>query len=280
MLTATREPTIGERVIDSLAATPDPRLKEIMTSLLTHLHAFVQEVNLAEAEWLSGIRFLIETGQMPRPEFIILSDVLGISSQVVAGSHAVEPGTTESTVLGPFYRAGAPELPASASISQDGKGETVIVRGQVLSTAGQPIANALLDVWQGNDEGLYEGQDPNQPEMNLRGKFRTDTDGCYEFRAVKPAPYQVPMDGPAGRLLTALGRSPYRPAHIHLQVSAPGFAPLTTHLFVKGDPYLATDAVFAVKNDLVADFVRHEQPAAGIPTPFYTVAYDFVLKSL
>jgi catechol 1,2-dioxygenase len=276
---------ITARALRSLDQTPNPRLKTIMASLIRHLHAFIREVEPTEAEWWQAIQFLTRVGQMcddRRQEFILLSDALGASILVDAINHHAHDGATESTLLGPFYRPGAPELPASASISRDGRGEPVVMSGRVLSTDGTPIAGAVLDVWQANAHGLYEQQDPTQPDMNLRGRFRTDADGRYTFVTVKPASYPIPDDGPVGELLRALGRHPYRPAHIHFIVTAEGHAPLTTHLFVAGDPYLDSDAVFGTKDSLVVPFVRNESAAEaaryGVRAPFYTVQYDFVLR--
>ncbi len=284
MVAVETEAQITERVLKSLEQTPNPRLKTVMTSLIKHLHAFVQEVQLSEAEWLQAIQFLTAVGQKcdeKRQEFILLSDTLGVSMLVDAINHRAEHGATESTVLGPFYREGARELAAGESISLDGKGEPAIVSGRVLSTDGTPIAGAVLDVWEGNDDGLYEQQDPNQPDMNLRGRYRTDAEGRFTVVGIKPVSYPVPTDGPVGQLLLALGRHPYRPAHIHFIISAEGYRPLTTHLFASGDPYLDSDAVFGKKDSLVVDFERHDSPEEaarrGVRAPFYTVEYDFVL---
>jgi catechol 1,2-dioxygenase len=279
------ESSITESVLRSLEQTANPRLKTIMTSLITHLHAFISEVELTEAEWMQAIQFLTRVGQMcddRRQEFILLSDTLGVSMLVDAINHRTDSGSTESTVLGPFYREGARDLPMGASISLDGQGEPAIVSGRVLSTSGGPINGAVLDVWEGNENGLYEQQDPNQPDMNLRGRFRTGPDGRYSIVAIKPVSYPVPDDGPVGEMLRALGRHPYRPAHIHFIVSAEGHAPLTTHLFASGDPYLDSDVVFGTKDSLIVDFARHdsaeEAKQRGVQAPFYTVEYDFVLK--
>jgi protocatechuate 3,4-dioxygenase beta subunit len=276
---------ITESVLRSLEQTPDPRLKQIMASLIRHLHDFVREVELTEAEWFQAIQFLTRVGQMcddRRQEFILLSDTLGVSMLVDAINHRAEGGATESTVLGPFYRPEARELPAGGSISLDGRGEPAVVSGRVLSTDGTPIAGALLDVWEGNEDGLYEQQDPNQPDMNLRGRFRTDAEGRYTIVAMKPVSYPVPDDGPVGEMLRAIGRHPYRPAHIHFIVSADGHLPLTTHLFAKGDPYLDSDAVFGTKDSLIVDFERNDSAEEAakhtVQAPFYTVEYDFVLK--
>ncbi len=279
------EEQITQNVLESLAHTPNPRLKQVMTSLISHLHAFIREVELTQEEWALGIQFLTRTGQLcdeKRQEFILLSDVTGVSMLVDAINHRLPDGATESTVLGPFYREGAPELPLGASISKDGRGEPLVMSGRVLSIDGTPIPGALLDVWETDENGLYEQQDPEQPDMNLRGKFRTDSEGRYYFTGIKPVSYPIPDDGPVGQLLRALGRHPFRPAHIHLIISAEGFVPVTTHLFVKGDPYLDSDAVFGTKDSLIVDFVRHDSQEEAaryhVTAPFYRVDYDFVLK--
>ncbi|MFL5661993.1 MAG: intradiol ring-cleavage dioxygenase [Ktedonobacteraceae bacterium] len=281
------EEQITQNVLDSMAQTPSPRLKQVMSSLVSHLHAFVREVELTQEEWALGIQFLTRTGQMcddKRQEFILLSDISGTTMLVDAINHRSPDGATESTIFGPFYREGAPELPTGATISQDERGEPVVVTGRVLSTDGTPIPGALLDIWETDENGLYEQQDPKQPDMNLRGKFRTDHEGRYCFVGIKPVSYAIPDDGPVGQLVRALGRHPFRPAHIHLLISARGFAPVTTHLFVKGDPYLDSDAVFGTKDSLIVDFIRQdsEEDAARyhVSAPFYKVAYDFVLKPL
>lgn len=279
------ETSITESVLRSLDGAADPRLKTIMTSLIRHLHAFIREVELTEAEWWQAIQFLTRVGRMcddRRQEFVLLSDTLGVSMLVDAINHRADGGATESTVLGPFYREGARELPAGASISLDGRGEPAVVTGRVLGTDGAPIAGAVLDVWEGNENGLYEQQDPHQPDMNLRGRFHSDAAGRYEIVAIKPVSYPIPDDGPVGHMLRALGRHPYRPAHIHFIVSAEGYLPVTTHLFAKGDPYLTSDAVFGTKDALIVDFVRDDSPEAaathGVRAPFYRVDYDFVLR--
>lgn len=281
------EEQITQNVLHSMANTPNPRLKQVMDSLIIHLHDFIRDVELTQEEWGLAIQFLTRTGQMcddKRQEFILLSDITGTTMLVDAINHRLPDGATESTIFGPFYREGAPELPLGATISQDSQGEPAVVMGRVLSTDGTPIPGALLDIWETNENGLYEQQDPNQPDMNLRGKFRTDSEGRYYFVAIKPVSYSIPDDGPVGQLLRSLGRHPFRPAHIHLLISARGFVPVTTHLFVKGDPYLDSDAVFGTKDSLVVDFIRHdaEEEAARyeVSAPFYKVEYDFVLKPL
>lgn len=279
------EHTVTEAVLRQTSDGADPRLRQIMTSLVSHLHAFIREVELTPGEWMTGIKFLTEVGHLcddRRQEFVLLSDTLGASILVDAINHRGQDGATESSLLGPFYRDGAKELPLSADIATEADGEPVIVSGCVRTSAGRPIAGALLDVWQASGNGLYDVQDPIQPDMNLRGKFRTEGNGRYEFRTVKPSFYGVPTDGPVGAMLRAMGRHPNRPAHLHFIVSADGFVPVATTLFTAGDPYLDSDAVLGVKSALIVDYVRHDAAAeaarVGVPVPFYTVAYDFVLK--
>jgi protocatechuate 3,4-dioxygenase beta subunit len=279
------EHDLTEAVEQRLRTTADPRMREIMTSLVRHLHDFVREVELTEAEWFEGIRFLTDTGHASgdkRQEFILLSDTLGVSMLVDAINHRHPEGATQSTVFGPFHREGAPALPAGANIAAaTAGGEPTFVSGRVTDTTGRPLTGALLDVWQAAPNGLYDSQDPQQNGLNLRGKFHTDGEGRYSFQTVKPVNYPIPSDGPVGRMLRACGRHPYRPAHIHFIVSAAGHRPVTTHVFVEGDPYLDSDAVFAVKTSLITPFVKHTAPhkaaARNTTTPFYTVDYDFAL---
>jgi hydroxyquinol 1,2-dioxygenase len=278
------ESNITDNVLESIENTANPRVKTIMASLIRHLHAFVRDVELSEEEWLAAIQFLTRTGQKcddKRQEFILLSDTLGVSMLVDAINHRARHGETESTVLGPFYRPGARELPFGASISSRDTGEPTVYSGRVLTPEGQPIAGALLDVWETNEEGFYDSQIPDLDGMDLRGLFRTNAAGEYKFVGIRPVSYPIPTDGPVGEMLEAIGRHPWRPAHIHLVISAEGFAPLTTHLFVAGDPYLTSDAVFGTKDSLVVEFVAHDSPEEaaqhGVRAPFYTAEYDFVL---
>lgn len=262
-----------------------PRLREVMHILVKHLHAAAKEARLTTEEWATTIRFLTETGQMCsewRQEFILLSDVLGLSMLVDAINHERPATATENTVLGPFHLQGVPHYPKGANICLDGKGEPLVVRGQVLDIFGRPIAGATLDVWAANDEGFYDVQQKGiQPDFNLRGLFTTEADGSYWFRTVKPRYYPIPDDGPVGQLLAALGRHPFRPAHLHFLVSAPGYETVVTHIFTPDCPYLAEDAVFGVKESLVADF-RHvddsdEAAQLGFANPFWAVNRTFVL---
>ena len=279
------EANSAEVVISRIAADTDPRLRQIVSVLVKHLHAAVKELEPSQDEWLQAIQFLTATGHKCddwRQEFILLSDVLGVSMLVDAINNRKPSGASESTVLGPFHVDGAPELAMGADICLDQKGEPMLVRGRILDTEGQPIAAAKIDVWQANDEGFYDVQQQGiQPEFNLRGVFRTGADGAYWFRGVKPRYYPIPADGPVGQMLQALGRHPYRPAHLHYIITANGFAPLTTHIFDPDDKYIHSDAVFGVKQSLMAKFDWIDQPQAiadaDMTTPFYLVEHDFVL---
>ena len=265
----------------------DPRLKSIMTSVITHLHAVVREVEPTLGEWGQAIDFLTQVGHWcddTRQEFILLSDTLAVSMLVDALAHRKPDSATESTVLGPFHVPGAPELQFGANISKGRSGEPTLVTGRVLGIDGTPIANAKLDVWQASAEGLYDVQETERfPDMNLRGIFYTDSEGQFGFCTEKPASYPVPTDGPVGVMLKALGRHAMRPAHIHFMVSAEQHQPLTTHLFVRGDPYLESDAVQAVKDSLIVDFKQLDDPVEaeqfGISSPYFRVNEDFRLAS-
>jgi catechol 1,2-dioxygenase len=256
-----------------------------MSALIRHVHAAVKEVEPTDAEWMAAIEFLTETGHLCsqwRQEFILLSDTLGISMLVDAINHRKPSGATESTVLGPFHVADAPHRALGDTIALDGKGQPLHISGRVLDERGQPIAGATLDTWESNPDGFYDVQQRGiQPEHNLRGVFTTGPDGHFRFRTVMPTSYPIPHDGPVGKMLLSLGRHPYRPAHVHFIVKAAGFQPLTTHLFVPGDPYLASDAVFAVKESLIGAFVQHDDAAQAkkldLANPFWTLERDFVL---
>jgi catechol 1,2-dioxygenase len=281
------EQDITAEALQRFAATPDPRLRQIMLALVNHLHAFVKEVELTETEWFQAIEILTEAGRMcsdKRQEFILFSDTLGVSMVVDLINHRKPDGATESTVFGPFHRLGAPELPAGGNIAHlDKSGTPTLVGGRVLDLEGNPIEGALLDVWQTQSSGLYDSQDASLGELHMRGKFRSDRAGRFLIRTVLPVNYPIPSDGPVGRMLRATGRHPWRPAHIHFVVSAEGYEPVTTHIFDRTDEYLDTDAVFAVKDSLICDFVRHEEPDGeaarlGVKPPFYSADFDFRLK--
>jgi hydroxyquinol 1,2-dioxygenase len=279
------ERTITQAVIERLSNCDDPRFKRVMTSMITHLHDFVRDVHLTEAEWIAAIQFLTAVGQTctdKRQEFILLSDTLGVSVLVITLNHPADQGSAESTVLGPFYWEGAPDLPLGSNLADGVTGEPTFYSGRVLGAEGRPLENALLDIWSGNGDGDYDMQIPGQTSMKARGKIRTDAAGRYWFRSIRPTYYPVPTDGPVGVMLRKMGRHPNRPGHIHMIVSAPGYRPVTTHLFVAGSQYLDTDAVFGMKESLVAQFDRHP-PGVGpngerLDTPFYTVNYDFRLR--
>lgn len=267
------------------AETADPRLRFAMEVIVRKLHEAVKEIEPTQEEWMTAIRFLTGTGHKCddwRQEFILLSDVLGVSMLVDAINSRRPSGATENTVLGPFHVADAPELPMGANICLDGKGEPMFVHGAVRDTAGTPLEGVKIDVWQANDEGFYDVQQKGiQPEFNLRGVFRTGADGRYFFYAVKPKFYPIPADGPVGKLLGALGRHPYRPAHFHYILEKEGFDRLTTHIFDPDDPWIGSDAVFGVKASLMAEFRPVDDPAEaakhGLTGRFFDVEKDFVL---
>lgn len=295
---------LTEAVLASFEGSSSPRFREIMQSLVRHLHAFVEEVEPTEEEWFEAIEFLTRTGQISddkRQEFILLSDTLGVSMLVVGINHrkatgdtesaeAVEvvgpgnghsTGVTEATVFGPFFVEGAPLFENGDDLANGAPGEPCFVEGRVRSTNGDPIPNAHLEVWQADDEGLYDVQREGLLGAQGRGHLYADEEGRFHFRTVRPEPYPIPYDGPVGDMLKAANRSPMRPAHIHFMISAPGYETVTTHVFASGDEYLDSDAVFGVKETLITDFTRHEPGAAPdgtqMDTPFYTVSYDFVL---
>jgi protocatechuate 3,4-dioxygenase beta subunit len=275
----------AEVVAAAFAGTPDPRLRELVTALVRHLHAFVKEVEPTEAEWAYAIDFLTRTGHLSdgaRQEFILLSDVLGISMLVDTINHRSRGTSTESTVLGPFHMVESPPRELGDTIALDGKGTPCLVSGRVTGPAGEPIPGARVDVWQASDDGFYDVQQPDvQPERNLRGLFTADGEGRYRFRSIVPRYYPIPDDGPVGELLAATGRHPYRPAHLHYIVGAPGYRPVTTHVFVADSPYLDSDAVFGVKDSLVRDVPEVDDPAraaeAGLPNPFRSLEFDITL---
>src|SRR5580704_7365195 len=216
------EKSITAAVIGRLADSDDPRFKHIMTSLIGHLHDFVREVQLTESEWFTAIQFLTDVGQTcssKRQEFILLSDTLGVSVLVITLNHPADQGSVESTVQGPFYWEGAPELPLGSNLAEGVKGEPTFYSGRVLSEDGRPLENALLDIWSGDGEGNYDMQIPGEAGMKARGRSRTDAQGRYWFRSIRPTFYPVPTDGPVGRMLRHMGRHPYRPGHIHMIVS-------------------------------------------------------------
>jgi hydroxyquinol 1,2-dioxygenase len=279
---------ITQAVLDRLADDADPRFKQIISAVVRHAHALVREVDLKPDEWMAAIQFLTKVGQTcddKRQEFILLSDTLGISMLVVQLEQARRSrdlkGATEATVQGPFYWAGAPELPLGSDIGEGMAGEPAYYSGRVTDTHDQPIANCCLDVWSGDGEGVYDMQKDRDAGMQLRARFYTDAEGRYRFWSIKPTFYPVPDDGPVGDMLRAMGRHPNRPGHIHTMVYKDGFVPLTTHLFAADSPYLDSDAVFGVRDSLIVPFLRHAAGKAPdgrvIDKPFFSASYDFAL---
>jgi protocatechuate 3,4-dioxygenase beta subunit len=267
---------LTDEVLQAYAGTPDPRLRELLASLISHLHAFAVETNLTTSEWMAGLEFLTAVGQKcdpQRQEFILLSDVLGLSSLVETINAA--DGATEPTVLGPFHLPGAPRRQMGEQIGRPGDGEPTLIRGRVTDTGGSPLSGAVLDVWQGNANGLYDIQDPDQPAFNLRGVFETGADGGYAFRTIRPVSYPVPIDGPVGNVFRLSGRHNMRAAHVHAIVSAPGHMPVTTHIFDSENEYLDSDAVFGVRDSLIKKF-RPAGPADPADVT-YVVDADFAL---
>jgi len=281
------EANSADVVCARVAEAGNPRLAEVMGSVIRHLHAVVKEVEPTYEEWEQAIGFLTATGKIcddKRQEWILLSDVLGVSMLVDAINTRRPAGATENTVLGPFHVDGVPARALGDSISEDGLGEPLLVSGRILDLDGNAIAGAVIDTWQASHDGFYDNQQPDvQPEHNLRGIFRSDEDGTFHYRAVMPCSYGIPDDGPVGQMLHGLNRGNIRPAHLHFIISAPGYETVTTHIFVDGDPHLANDAVFGVKASLIGEFEKRDDPkqaaAAHMENPFWAVTYDFVLTS-
>ncbi len=266
----------AETVNARMGTDINPRLRTVMTSLIEHLHSFVKEVELSEAEWEVAINFLTRTGQIcseHRQEFILLSDTLGVSMLVDAISHRRAPGATENTVFGPFHVINSPIRQMGDNISLDGKGQSCLYQGRILDLQGKPITGAVLDVWSDNEDGFYDVQQPGQqPQWNNRGRFITGVDGRYSFRGIKPVSYPIPDDGPVGQMLAQLGRHPWRPAHMHFLITAEGYQRVVTHTFVAEDEYLTSDTVFGVKESLLQAF----EPNPNGDTQ-WLAAFDFVL---
>jgi hydroxyquinol 1,2-dioxygenase len=276
---------ITAKTVRSFDGTDSDRLRQIMQSLVTHLHAFVKDVSLTEDEWAAAIDVLTATGDITdahRQEFILWSDTLGVSMLVDALAHPTPSGATESTILGPFYVADSPVRPLGSDIAEQEAGTRAWVHGRILSTSGAPIPAAELDVWQNGNNQLYAVQDPDAPDDHLRGKFVTDENGEFFFSAVRPVPYPIPDDGPVGRMLADTGRHPWRPAHVHVVVRAPGYATLTTHIFDSTSRYLNDDTVFAVKESLVKEFIEHDggEPDSPFPgaDPWASLQMDIILN--
>ena len=282
------EENSAEVVTSRNAKSDDARLKEVMEVITRKLHEAVKEIEPTQEEWFNAIMFLTKTGHTCtdwRQEYILLSDVLGVSMLVDAINSRRPTGASENTVLGPFHIDGTPDLEMGDNICLDQKGEPMFVHGRILDTEGNPIEGASIDVWQANDEGFYDVQQQGiQPVFNLRGKFKTGADGRYWFRAVRPKHYSIPDDGPVGDLLRGLARHPFRPAHLHYIVAKDGFDTLTTHIFDPDDKYIHSDAVFGVKESLLAEFKPVEDldkaKEVGFEGPYFDVEHDFVLAKV
>jgi hydroxyquinol 1,2-dioxygenase len=276
---------ITQAALRSFDRTPSPRAKLLLQAAVKHLHAFATETNLTTNELIRLAEILTAAGQISdasRHEFLLMSDVMGLTMVVDYNTNKKPTGAFESSVLGPFYRADAPWIDNGGDICrQANAGTPTLISGRVLSTNGTPVGDAVLDIWQVPANGMYENTDPSQVEFNCRGRLRAADDGGYRFWTVKPVPYPIPKDGPAGLILDAAERHNMRAAHVHVIVEAPGYEKVISELFVSGDPYIESDAVFGVKDSLIADFVLHESAEDaekyGRPVPFFTANYDFVL---
>jgi protocatechuate 3,4-dioxygenase beta subunit len=272
--------TATEAALEQMAATPDPRLKEIADAAVRHLHAFARDVNLTPEEWIAGIQFLTAVGKACTPvrqEFILLSDVLGVSAVVNAlhDKKARELGS-QSSLLGPFYREGAPELALGASIVKNPSVPEIVLYGRITDNSGKPIPNALIQVWQTSEHGLYDLQTLGESGMDLRANFRADADGRYHFRTVRPLGYPIPMDGPVGAMVRAQNRHGFRPSHIHFLIGGEGFRELVTALYFGDDEHIDSDTVFGVSGSLVV--LAQNDPNAPIPG-LQAVHYDFRLAA-
>ncbi|KIH99501.1 catechol 1,2-dioxygenase [Streptomonospora alba] len=279
------EDNITDLAVQRWATAESPRLAELMTALVRHLHAFAREVHLTEDEWMAAMRWLTETGRISddkREEFILASDVLGLSMLVVQMNNRFGPDATPATVLGPFYIDGSPTAPYGHDMSEGAEGAPLFVHGTVRDDGGDPVGGAVLDVWQADSDGVYEAQLPEVDEARLRAKYRTRQDGTYCLRSVVPKGYTIPMDGPVGELIERTEISHFRPAHIHFLIDEPGYEKLITHIFEEGAQYLDSDVVFGTKQELIVPFRRHESGTApdgtAFDTPFVTAEFDFVLQ--
>jgi hydroxyquinol 1,2-dioxygenase len=277
------EATITDAVLQRVRAAKDDRVRQVSEALVRHLHAFVREIEPTQAEWEAGIDFLTRTGQMcddKRQEFILLSDTLGVSMLVDAINHRTPEGATETTVLGPSYVQRAPEHPLGADSSGTMEGAPLLVTGTVAAAGGKPLVDAVVDVWHSDNDGYYDVQQID--ELAMRARFRTDENGRFWFWSIKPAAYPIPHDGPVGKMLEAQGRHPWRPAHVHFMISAPGHQTLVTHVFAASDQYLDSDVVFGVKDSLIREFAMMPAGTAidgrEIARPYYHLNYDFGLK--
>jgi hydroxyquinol 1,2-dioxygenase len=281
------EENITGLAADRWATAHDPRTAELMTALVRHLHDFAREVRLTEAEWMAAVQWLTRTGQISddkREEFILASDVLGLSMLVVQMNHQLDPAATPATVLGPFHIEGSPQLGFGEDMADGVEGPPLYISGTVRDLEGKPVPGAVLDVWQADTEGFYESQLADVDEAHLRGKYTALDDGRYCVRTIAPKGYSVPMDGPVGELLSRTDISHFRPAHVHFLLDVPGFQPLITHLFQEGAEFLDSDVVFGTKQELVVAFEPREPgptpDGRSSDRPWLSATYDFVLQPL
>jgi catechol 1,2-dioxygenase len=270
----------------AMERTPDPRLRQILGGLTRHLHAFVVEVELTEEEFRTGVALINEMGQLSNDshnETMLMAGSLGVSSLVCMLNNPVRNGQrTSQSLLGPFWRLNSPKIENGGSIVRsDVGGSTMFVQGQIVDREGQPVSDAEVDVWQCSPEGLYENQDAGQDEMNLRGKLKTDSAGRFWFRSVKPIGYPIPTEGVVGRLLKSQKRHPFRPAHVHVFASKPGYRTLISQLYIPDDENLFSDAQFGVAANLIGRLEKHEEPhsdAQEVEAPWYTLDQTFVME--
>jgi protocatechuate 3,4-dioxygenase beta subunit len=281
------ETELTAAVIKSFEETPNPRLKFLMGELVQSLHDFVRKTDLSFGEWEQAIDFLTRTGQKctsSRQEFILLSDVLGVSMLVDAVNHRERDGATQTTVLGPFYVGEHKPMPHGADISANLEGERMFVQSRVTDLAGKPLAGVPVDIWHADDDGFYDSQKPSYETAgpSLRARFITDADGRFFFRTILPCSYPIPIDGPVGEMILQTRRHPMRPAHVHFLVNAPGYEPLITHVFIEGDKYLDSDVVFGVKDDLISKIeIRNDATmpdGQAAPGPWHLMTYEFRMK--
>ena len=275
---------LTQAVLATFSNARSQRFQEVMQSLIRHLHAFVKEVELTEEEWFKGIEYLTQTGHITddkRQEFILLSDVLGVSMLVIGINNKKPAEATSSTVFGPFFREDSPRVQNGNDIANGAPGKPCFIQGQVRSITGEPLPNAHIEIWQADEDGFYDVQYKESSQVQGRGHLYADNNGHYSFWSVKPEAYPIPADGPVGDLLQAANRSPMRPAHVHFMIKAPGYKTLITHVFEENDRYLDSDAVFGVRSSLIASF-EHCDPGVApdgkhMEVPFYTLRYDFLM---
>jgi hydroxyquinol 1,2-dioxygenase len=278
---------LTQAVLATFSHSKSERYQQIMQSLVKHLHAFIKDVELTEDEWFKAIDYLTRTGHITddkRQEFVLLSDVLGVSMLVIDINNKEFVDATASTVFGPFFFEGSPLFANGDDIANGASGEPCYMYGRVLSTTGEPLPDAHIEIWQADDNGFYDVQNKESTQVYGRGHLHADSKGNYYFWSVRPEAYPIPNDGPVGELLDAANRSPMRPAHVHFMITVPGYKTLITHVFKDGDQYLDSDAVFGVRSSLITDFERHEPGIAPdgkkLDVPFYIMHYDFFLPPI